>query len=279
MRIGDVVIGGSAPLALISGLNVIESEEAALECALTLQNLARRHGTPLVFKASFDKANRSSHESYRGPGLEQGLIMLDRVRSETGLPILTDVHEPGQAQPVAEVCEGLQIPAFLSRQTDLVSACAKTGRAVNFKKGQFVAPADMQLAVEKARAFGARDVMVTERGTSFGYHELVVDMRALVEMRRFAPVCFDATHAVQQPGAGEGQSSGQREHVAPLARAAVAVGIDALFVEVHSEPDRAPCDARCQITTESLDRLLGEVLALRQAAVESTAELSSPRDA
>jgi 2-dehydro-3-deoxyphosphooctonate aldolase (KDO 8-P synthase) len=265
MRIRDIPVGGDASLLLISGLNVLETAEGALACAEALLASAERHGLPLVFKASFDKANRSSHRSFRGPGLDEGLRMLDRVKAETGLPVTTDVHEPGQAKFVAEVADLLQVPSFLSRQTDLVAACAATGKPLNLKRGQFMAPDDMALAVEKARSFGAVGVMVTERGTTFGYHDLVVDMRALARMRDFAPVCLDATHAVQHPGAGDAASSGERRMVAPLARAGVAVGVDALFVEVHPDPDHAPCDAACQIRLEDLDGLLDEVCAIRDA--------------
>ena len=196
MRIGGVHVGGGEPLALISGLNVIETQEGALDCAHAVQALGERHGFPVVFKASFDKANRSSRHSYRGPGLDEGLRILERVKQETGLPITTDLHEPGQAKPVAEVADLLQIPSFLSRQTDLVAAAAGTGRPLNLKKGQFMAPRDVALAVEKATSYGAPGVMVTERGTTFGYHDLVVDMRGLVSIRDVAPVCLDATHAV-----------------------------------------------------------------------------------
>jgi 2-dehydro-3-deoxyphosphooctonate aldolase (KDO 8-P synthase) len=265
MRIGEIRLGEGAPLALVSGLNVLESLEAALACARELRALAVRHRIGLVFKASFDKANRSSAASYRGPGLDQGLRMLERVKRETGLPILTDVHEPAQAKPAAEVADCLQIPAFLARQTDLLAACAATGRALNLKKAQFMAPEDVEWALAKARHFGARDVLLTERGTSFGYRDLVVDLRGLLRMRRLAPVCFDATHSVQRPGAGGAASGGDRSLVAPLARAAVALGIDALFVEVHPDPDRAPCDPQCQIRLEDLDRLLAQVGAIQSA--------------
>jgi len=265
MHIADVRVGDGAPLVLISGLNVLETFEGALECAEAVQAVAERHGLPVVFKASFDKANRSSRLSYRGPGIDEGLRILARVKSETGLPILTDVHEPGQAKLVAEVADCLQIPAFLSRQTDLIAACAATGRAINLKKGQFMAPRDVGHAVEKAHGFGASGVLVTERGTSFGYNDLIVDMRGLVTMREFAPICLDATHAAQYPGAGATASSGDRSVVAPLARAAVAVGIDALFIEVHSDPETAPCDGACQLQVSDLDRLLGEVCAIRAA--------------
>ena len=262
MRISDVRLGNGEPLARFAGLNVVETHEATLDCALAVQGVAERHGLPVVFKASFDKANRSSHHSYRGPGLDEGLRILSEVKQHTGLPILTDVHEPGQAKLAAEVADVLQVPAFLSRQTDLIAACAATGRAINIKKAQFMAPRDVGHAVEKARSFGAANVMVTERGTSFGYNDLVVDFRGFSQLRQFAPLCFDATHAVQHPGAGEVASRGDRRDVAPLARAAVAAGVDALFIEVHSEPDRAPCDGLCQLRIEDLDRLLSTVTAI-----------------
>jgi len=265
MRIGDIRLGYGAPLALISGLNVLETLDGALETAVAVQGVAERHGMPAIFKASFDKANRSSRHSYRGPGIDEGLRMLQRVKEETGLPVLTDVHEPGQAKIAAEVVDCLQVPAFLCRQTDLIAACAATGRPLNIKRGQMVAPLDMENAVEKAQSFGATGVLVTERGTTFGYNDLVVDMRGLMQMRNFAPVCFDATHSVQHPGAGAGASSGDRSFVAPLARAAVAMGIDALFIETHHQPERAPCDGRCQIQITDLDRLLGEVTAIQGA--------------
>jgi 2-dehydro-3-deoxyphosphooctonate aldolase (KDO 8-P synthase) len=259
MRIGPVPVGEGAPLALIAGLNVIENERATLEAAELLQDLAFRHALPVVFKASFDKANRSSLRSFRGPGLDEGLRILARVKRVTGLPILTDVHGPEQAKAAAGVVDCLQIPAFLCRQTDLIAACAATGLPLNLKKGQFMAPLDMRNAVEKAQALGAAGVLVTERGTSFGYNNLVVDLRALPSMRAFAPICFDATHAVQHPGAAGDASDGDRRFVAPLARAAVAVGIDALFIEAHADPDRAPCDGPSQVTFHALAELLGEV--------------------
>jgi 2-dehydro-3-deoxyphosphooctonate aldolase (KDO 8-P synthase) len=271
MQIRDFRVGEGAPLLLIAGLNVLESLEDALACAHGIAGIGERHSIPAIFKASFDKANRSSRHSYRGPGLDEGLRILERVKAESGLPVTTDVHEPGQAKIVAEVAELLQIPAFLSRQTDLVAAAAGTGRPVNIKKGQFMAPSDVVHAVDKAQSFGASGVMVTERGTSFGYHDLVVDMRGLVAMREFAPVCFDATHSVQHPGAGTIASSGDRRFVAPLARAGAALGIDALFVETHPDPDSAPCDGACQILLEDLDRLLGDVCAIRNTLEESRA--------
>jgi 2-dehydro-3-deoxyphosphooctonate aldolase (KDO 8-P synthase) len=271
MQIRDIPVGDGAPLVLISGLNILETLEGALACAHAVAAIAERHGLPAVFKASFDKANRSSRHSFRGPGLDEGLRILERVRADSGLPVTTDIHEPGQAKIVAEVADLLQIPSFLSRQTDLVAAAAGTGRPLNLKKGQFMAPSDVAHAVDKAQSFGAPGVMVTERGTTFGYHDLVVDMRGLVAMREFAPVCLDATHAVQHPGAGTIASSGDRTFVAPLARAAAALGVDALFVETHPDPDAAPCDGACQIRLEDLDRLLGEVQSIRHALEETRA--------
>jgi 2-dehydro-3-deoxyphosphooctonate aldolase (KDO 8-P synthase) len=265
MRIGGIPLGEGAPLALIGGLNVMESEAATLEAARRFREAGERHGLPVVFKASFDKANRSSVDSYRGPGIDEGLRILAKVKAEVGVPVLTDVHEPGQAKMVADVADALQIPAFLSRQTDLVAACAQTGLPVNVKKGQFMAPSDVALAVEKVRRFGSGGVFVTERGTTFGYNQLVVDMRGLVRMRASAPVCFDATHAVQHPGAGSSASGGDRRFVAPLARAAVAVGVDGLFLEAHPDPDNAPCDGPSQIDFETLDRVLQESMAVERA--------------
>jgi 2-dehydro-3-deoxyphosphooctonate aldolase (KDO 8-P synthase) len=271
MHIGDVRIGDGDHLVLISGLNVIESLESTLECAAAVQGVAERHGVPVVFKASFDKANRSSRHSFRGPGLDEGLRILARVKHETGMPVLTDVHEPGQAKIAAEVVDCLQVPAFLCRQTDLLAACAATGRPMNIKKGQFMSPLDMERAVEKARSFGAPGVLLTERGTTFGYNDLVVDMRGLASMRSFAPVCFDATHSVQHPGAGAEASSGDRRFVEPLARAAVALGVDALFIEVHADPESAPCDGDCQIRIPDLDRLLADACAIRAAVPRARA--------
>ena len=258
IRIGNVQIGGGAPLALIAGLNVIETEHGALATARFAAAAAARHGLPFVFKASVDKANRSSLASYRGPGFDEGLRVLASVKRELGAPVMTDVHEPAQAKQAAQVVDCLQVPAFLCRQTDLLLACAATGLPVNLKKGQFLAPEDMRLAVEKVAAAGGT-AFVTERGTSFGYRELVVDMRGLVRMRAFAPVCFDATHAVQRPGAEGDASGGERGMVAPLARAAVAVGVDALFVELHPDPERAPCDGASQLGFEAFEALLADL--------------------
>ena len=262
VRIASIEIGNGAPLALIAGLNVLEHEAKTLEAARTVGEIAERHDMPLVFKASFDKANRSRISAFRGPGIDAGLEMLAAVKRATDLPVITDVHEPAQAKIVSEVVDCLQVPAFLCRQTDLLAACAATGLPVNVKKGQFIAPANMQAVVEKLSHFGCDNVLLTDRGTQFGYNDLVADMASLVVMRDFAPVCFDATHAVQQPGARDGASGGRRELVAPLARAAVAVGIDVLRLETHPDPESAPCDGPSQITFRELDALLGTVRSL-----------------
>lgn len=242
VTVGGVCFGGPR-LVLIAGPCVIESADACLHHSERLAAIARGARIPLVFKSSFDKANRTSHNSYRGPGLETGLRILERVKAETGLPVLTDVHEPGQVRACAQVVDILQIPALLSRQTDLVQAAAASGRAVNLKKGQFLAPWDMRAAVRKIEAAGNRQILVTERGFSFGYNNLVSDLRSLVVMREFGfPVVYDATHSVQLPGAGGERSEGQRQFIEPLARAALATGIDAIFMEVHEDPDHALSD-------------------------------------
>jgi len=265
LRVAGIPIGQPAPLVLVGGLNVIEDEAGAIACAHELVRLGERHDIPVVFKASFDKANRTRIDAYRGPGIDEGLRVLAAVKRATGLPLLTDVHEPAQAKRAAEVVDCLQIPAMLCRQTDLLAACAATGRPINLKKGQFVAPGDILHAVDKLDALGADGVMITERGSQFGHRDLVVDMRGLPEMRARAPICFDATHSVQRPGAAGGASGGDRRFVAPLARAAVAVGIDALFIEIHPDPAHAPVDGPCQIDAPALDRLLGEVKAIDRA--------------
>ena len=265
-RIGGHEVGDGRPLLLIAGPCVIESEAQALAHARAVKALAERHRLPVVFKASFDKANRSSGKSFRGVGLEAGLAVFERVKRETGLPCLTDVHETWQAEPAGRVVDVLQVPAFLCRQTDLVMACARFGQAVNVKKGQFLAPRDMRHAVAKCREAGARDILLTERGSSFGYGNLVVDMRGLVLMRELGvPVCFDATHSVQLPGAAGDSTGGERQFVSPLARAAAAVGIDALFAEVHLDPSAALSDGPNSLDFEMADRLLAEVLRLRAA--------------
>ena len=250
---------------LIAGPCVIEGEEFTLRHARKIAEIASRHGVPVVFKCSFDKANRTSGKSFRGPGLDEGLRVLAKVKAETGLPVLTDVHAEEQCAPAAEVVDVLQIPAFLSRQTDLLLAAGRTGRAVNVKKGQFLAPEDMKNVVAKLAEAGCRDVLLTERGASFGYNNLVVDMRGLVTMRQFAPVCFDATHSVQRPGSQGDATGGDRTLAPPLARAAAAVGIDALFCEVHEDPDKALSDGPNSLTFPMWDALIGEVLKIRKA--------------
>ena len=264
--VGGHEVGDGRPLLLIAGPCVIESEAQALSHARKVKALAQRHGLPVIFKASFDKANRSSGKSYRGPGLEAGLRVFEAVKRETGLPCLTDVHEAWQAEPAGKVADVLQVPAFLCRQTDLVMACARHGRAVNVKKGQFVAPRDMRHAVQKCRDAGNENVLLTERGASFGYGNLVVDMRALAIMRELGvPVCFDATHSVQLPGAAGDVTGGERQFVAPLSRAAVAVGVDALFAEIHEDPARARSDGPNSLDFDMADRMLGDLLAIRRA--------------
>ena len=237
-----------------------------LRIAVTIKRICSSHGVGLVFKSSFDKANRTSGSSYRGPGLEEGLSILEAVKKRTNVPVVTDIHETWQAAPAAGVVDVLQIPAFLSRQTELLQAAAATGRAVNVKKGQFLSPPEMAGAVAKLEAAGCDRILLTERGTTFGYNNLVVDFRALPQLRKLGyPVVFDATHSVQLPGGRGDASGGQREYVAVLARAAAAVGIDGLFVEVHEDPDSAPSDPQNMITPDTLDHLLGEVLSVRSA--------------
>ena len=265
VTVGAAVLGGPR-IVLIAGPCVIESAEHCLRHADRLAAIARASGTPIVFKSSFDKANRTSEKSFRGPGMEEGLRVLERVKRETGLAVLTDIHEPAQAAPVAEVADVLQIPALLSRQTDLIAAAARTGAVVNLKKGQFLAPWDMRAMVAKAESYGNRRLLVTERGFSFGYNNLVSDFRSLVIMRAFGyPVVFDATHSAQLPGAGGERSGGQREFVAPLARAAAAVGVDALFMEVHEDPDRALSDGPNSYPLDLLPDLLEEIARINGA--------------
>ena len=265
MNVGHHQVGQGHPLLLIAGPCVIETEESTLAAARRVADIAQRHGLPAVFKCSFDKANRTSAKSFRGVGLREGLRILARVKRETGLPVLTDVHGEAHCAPAAEVVDILQIPAFLCRQTDLLFAAGKTGRAVNVKKGQFLAPEDMKNVVAKLAEAGCRDVLLTERGASFGYHNLVVDFRGLLTMRTFAPVCFDATHSVQQPGALGDRTGGDSMLAPPLARAAAAVGIDALFCEVHADPDRALSDGPNSLTFPIWDALIADVLAIRRA--------------
>ena len=260
---GSVTIGGDNPLALIAGPCVIENEEHTLSIARALKDIAGRVGVGLIFKASYDKANRTSVNSYRGPGIDKGLKILNAVKEETGLPILSDVHDISQVKAAAEVLDIIQIPAFLSRQTDLLVAVGETGRIVNIKKGQFQAPWDMQNAIGKVLSTGNEQILLTERGACFGYNNLVSDMRSLVIMRQTGyPVVFDATHSVQLPGGAGTTSSGQREFVAPLSRAAVATGIDALFWEVHENPAKALCDGPNSLHLDTVEDLLRQMLAL-----------------
>ena len=265
VKVGKFTIGGAAPLALLAGPCVLESLERSLLIGRTVKEICARLGINYVFKASFDKANRSSFHSFRGPGLEKGLAWLATIKEELGVPIVTDIHESYQAAPAAEVADILQIPAFLCRQTDLLHAAAKTGRVVNVKKGQFLAPDDMRNVVDKLHESGCDQLMLTERGASFGYHNLVVDMRSLPIMRSFGyPVVFDGTHSVQLPGGNGTSSSGNREYVEYLVRAAVGVGIDALFLEVHDNPEEALSDGANMVYLDKLEDLLKEALAIHE---------------
>ena len=263
---GKFCIGG-AGLALIAGPCLVEDYDTTVAIARQLAELATSLEMPLIFKASYDKANRTSVSSTRGPGWQEGLEILAAVKEASGLPLLTDVHETGQVAAAAQVADILQIPAFLCRQTDLLVEAGRTGLPVNIKKGQFLSPADMQYAIAKVASTGNQQVIVTERGTSFGYNNLVVDMRGLAIMRSFGyPVIFDATHSVQLPGGAGGASGGQRQFVAPLARAAVAAGVDGIFLEVHPQPDEAPCDGPNMVPLDELRPLLSRLLAIHEAA-------------
>jgi 2-dehydro-3-deoxyphosphooctonate aldolase (KDO 8-P synthase) len=260
IQVKQVRIGGNNPFALIAGPCVIESERATFEAAERLKQITTDLNIPFIFKSSFDKANRSSEKSFRGPGLREGLRILARVSKELDLPLLSDVHRFEEIGLAAEVLDIIQIPAFLCRQTDFVGDVAKTGRVVNIKKGQFLAPWDVKNILEKAVSTGNRNVIITERGVSFGYNNLIADMRSLPIMRGFGyPVMFDATHSVQLPGAGGNASSGDRQFVPHLARAAAAVGIDALFMEVHACPDKALCDGPNMLSLDELPTLLKQV--------------------
>jgi 2-dehydro-3-deoxyphosphooctonate aldolase (KDO 8-P synthase) len=274
-QIGDVHVG-SGDLFLIAGPCVIESEEHAMRMAEIIKGVTRALGFPFIFKASYDKANRTSIRSYRGPGLKEGLRILKKIKNELQVPVLTDVHETADVGKVAEVADVLQIPAFLSRQTDLVVAAALSGLPVNIKKGQFVSPWDMRHAVEKCRDAGNTKVFLTERGASFGYNNLVVDMRSLAIMRKFAPVVFDATHSVQLPpsqadGDGPAVSGGQPEFIPVLSRAAVAAGVDGVFMEVHDNPKEAKSDGANALESTQLRGLLKELLAVKKALDEAHA--------
>ncbi len=263
VQVGNIAIGGQNPIVLIAGPCVIENSERTLKIGREVKAIADRLGMPYIFKASYDKANRSAYNSFRGPGLADGLALLAKVKSELGVPVLSDIHAEEQAGPAAAVLDILQIPAFLCRQTDLVYAAAKTGRAVNVKKGQFLAPNDMKNVVRKILEAGNENILLTERGVTFGYNNLVVDMRALPIMRSLGyPVVFDATHSVQLPGGAGTASSGQREYVEHLARAAVAAGVDALFLEVHDNPAEALSDGPNMLYLEQLTPLLTDLMAI-----------------
>ena len=276
VAVGPVILGAGHPFALIAGPCVIESETHALALAGAVAAIARRCGVPYIFKASFDKANRTSIHSFRGPGLDAGLRVLARIKEQVGVPILTDIHEAAQAEPAAAVADVLQIPAFLCRQTDLIVAAARTGRVVNLKKGQFLAPRDMRHAIEKVTASGNSRVLVTERGHTFGYNDLVVDMRAFPMLRELGwPVVYDATHSVQLPGAGDGVTAGQAQYIEPLAAAAIAAGVDGLFIEVHDTPAQAKSDAQNALALDRLEPLLQRLLRIDAITREGTTARSS----
>jgi 2-dehydro-3-deoxyphosphooctonate aldolase (KDO 8-P synthase) len=270
VRIGSFAVGGGHPLAFIIGPCVIESASHALDTAAAVREIASRCGVSVIFKASYDKANRTSIASFRGPGIDAGLRILAEVRARTGLPLLTDIHEPAQAAVAAEVVDVLQIPAFLSRQTDLIVAAARTGKAVNVKKGQFLAPRDMRHVVAKISAEGNESILVTERGVSFGYNDLIVDMRALPMLRELGyPVVFDVTHSLQLPGAGNGVTAGLAQYIEPLASAGVAAGVDAVFMEVHAEPSEAKSDAANALRLDRLETLILKLKRIDAAARET----------
>ena len=277
MTVGQVAVGGvrlgeGQPLVLIAGPCVIESEDHAVRVAHQAHDIAVRCAIPLIFKASFDKANRTSVKAFRGPGLEVGLRVLARIKQELDVPILTDIHEPAQAEPVAEVADVLQIPAFLSRQTDLILAAAATGRAINIKKGQFLAPGDMRHVVAKAAAQGHDRIIITERGFSFGYNNLVVDMRTFPILRSLGyPVIFDVTHSLQLPGGGDGVTAGQAEFIEPLAAAGVAAGVDGVFLEVHDDPAVARSDAQNALALDRLEPLLQHLQAIDRITARTPA--------
>ena len=263
VQLGELTFGGGSPFVLIAGPCVIESDDHAMEMAGRIAEIATRAGTGFVFKASFDKANRTSGRSFRGPGLDAGLRALAAVKDRLHVPVLTDIHEPAQAAPAGEVADILQIPAFLCRQTDLLIAAARTGRIVNIKKGQFLAPDDIKHATAKVKEAGNPKVIITERGTSFGYHNLIVDLRACPMMReQGVPVVFDVTHSLQLPGAGDGVTAGLAQYISPLAAAGVAAGVDGVFLEVHDNPAVAKSDAQNALRLDRLEALLRHLMAL-----------------
>jgi 2-dehydro-3-deoxyphosphooctonate aldolase (KDO 8-P synthase) len=277
VSIGTLTVGGGSPLVFIAGPCVIESASHAMEMAMAIREIAARTHLGVIFKASYDKANRTSRQSFRGPGLDEGLRILADIKSKTGLPILTDIHEPGHAGVAAEVVDVLQIPAFLSRQTDLLVAAARTGKVVNVKKGQFLSPRDVKHVVNKITSEGNSSVLVTERGVSFGYNNLVVDMRAFPMLRELGyPVVFDVTHSLQLPGAGDGVTVGLAEYIEPLASAGVGAGVDAVFMEVHEEPTRAKSDAANALRLDKLEALMLKLTRIDAAARDLPAPNSNP---
>ena len=277
VQLGDLTFGGERPFVLIAGPCVIESEAHATMLASRLREITASRSTPFVFKASYDKANRTSGRSFRGPGLAEGLRILAAVKATSGVPILTDIHEPAHAAPAAEVADILQIPAFLCRQTDLLVAAARTGRIVNIKKGQFLAPEDIRHAVAKVKDAGNPRVIVTERGTSFGYHNLVVDMRAFPIVREGGtPVVFDVTHSLQLPGGGDGVTAGLAQYIEPLASAGVAAGVDGVFIEVHDDPSHAMSDAQNALRLDLLAPLLDRLMAIDAIVKRHAADRSEP---
>ena len=269
--VGTIAIGPGAPLLLMAGPCVLESVDLAREIAQEMQAITTRLGISYVFKASFDKANRTSISSFRGPGAEKGLRILGRLRAEVGVPVVSDIHEPAHAELAADSLDIIQIPAFLCRQTDLLVAAARTGKVVNVKKGQFVSPWDMEHVVNKVRGAGNERLLLTERGACFGYNNLVVDMRSLPVMRSFGcPVIYDATHSVQLPGGAGGSSGGQREFIPPLSRAAMAAGVDGLFIEVHPDPEKALCDGPNSLPLDGVESLLKQLLVVHRAVAGVT---------
>lgn len=275
LTIADIAVANDRPFVLFGGINVLESRDLALEVAEQFQQVCSKLNIPYVFKASFDKANRSAVDSFRGPGLEQGLIWLDEVKSKFGVPILTDIHEPAQAAPVAEVADVLQLPAFLSRQTDLVVAMARTGAVINIKKAQFLAPREMQHIADKFRAAGNDRLILCERGSSFGYNNLVVDMLGFPVMKSLGmPVMFDVTHSLQQPGGLAKSAGGRRADVTTLARAGMATGLAGLFIEAHPDPEQAKCDGPCALRLNTLEPFLRQVQAI-DALVKGFAPLDT----
>ena len=272
VQIGDLTLGGGAPLVLIAGPCVIEGEDHAIDLAGKVSAIAKAVGVPYIFKASYDKANRTSGQSFRGPGLSEGLRVLAAVKARHGLKILTDIHEPSHAAPASEVADVLQIPAFLARQTDLLVAAARTRAAVNLKKAQFLAPIDMKHAIAKVTGAGNARVFVTERGTSFGYHDLVVDMRSFPILRGLGvPAVFDVTHSLQLPGGGDGVTAGLAEYIEPLAQAGVGAGVDGVFLEVHENPSRAKSDAQNALALDKLEPLLRRLVAIHDIARQAVA--------